>query len=156
MTNDRENLISVVRLRVLAEFRHQLRRFLQFSEEAAGRYGLQPQQHQLLLQVAGAPEGVLPTVSYAAVRLGLKHHSVVELSKRCEETGLMTRKQSDADRRSVILGITPAGRKILDGLSSDHARELNELAPQLLKTFSSLKSSTSKTKRKRAGELREG
>ena len=43
-------------LRTLAEFRFELRRFLHFSECAALEAGLQPQQHQLLLQVAGAPE----------------------------------------------------------------------------------------------------
>ncbi|HKW97452.1 MAG TPA: hypothetical protein VJN43_06940 [Bryobacteraceae bacterium] len=33
----------------LAEFRHQIRRFLHFSEQAARGAGLEPQQHQLLL-----------------------------------------------------------------------------------------------------------
>jgi GAF domain-containing protein len=44
----------------------------------------------LLLQLAGAPAGVETTVSYAAERLGLRHHTVVELSKRCEDAGLCT------------------------------------------------------------------
>jgi len=55
-----------VLLRTLAEFRFELRRFLQFSESAALEVGLQPQQHQLLLQVAGAPEGTALTIAYAA------------------------------------------------------------------------------------------
>jgi hypothetical protein len=46
------------RLRVLAEFRYTLREFLQFSEKAAVQFDIQPKQHQLLLQVAGAPEDV--------------------------------------------------------------------------------------------------
>ena len=32
----------------LAEFRHQIRRFLRFSERAARGTGLEPRQHQLL------------------------------------------------------------------------------------------------------------
>ena len=40
-------------LRTLADFRFELREFLYFSECAAVEAGLQPQQHQLLLQVAG-------------------------------------------------------------------------------------------------------
>src|SRR5260370_7765435 len=79
------------RLQNLAEFRYELRRFLQFSENCAAEAGLHPQQHQLLLQLAGAPDEVETTVSYAAERLGLRHHTVVELSKRCEEAGLIHR-----------------------------------------------------------------
>jgi hypothetical protein len=70
-------------LRTLAEFRYELRQFLHFSECAATEAGLQPQQHQLLLQVAGAPEGETVTIAYAAQRLSLRHHSVVELAKSC-------------------------------------------------------------------------
>ena len=45
---------QVEMIQALAEFRHRLRQFLTFSEAAAENAGLQPQQHQLLLQVAGA------------------------------------------------------------------------------------------------------
>ena len=44
-------------LQTLAEFRYELRRFHHFSEAAAREADLEPQQHQLLLQVAGAPAG---------------------------------------------------------------------------------------------------
>ncbi len=37
----------------LADFRFRLRRFLAFSEAAAARAGLPPQQHQALLTLAG-------------------------------------------------------------------------------------------------------
>jgi len=50
---------SLPQIKKLAEFRHRLRLFLQFSENAAEKLGLQPQQHQLLLQIAGAPAGVV-------------------------------------------------------------------------------------------------
>ena len=129
---------SANRLRALADFRHHLRVFLQFSEGAATRSGLQPQQHQLLLQIAGAAQGVDATVGFAAERLGLRHHTVVQLSKRCADAGLVTRKHDKADRRRVVLELTPKGRRILEALSEDHARELNELAPQLIKTLSTL------------------
>jgi len=46
---------SDVLLRNLADFRFALRQFLHFSECAALEAGLQPQQHQLLLQVAEPP-----------------------------------------------------------------------------------------------------
>ena len=118
-------------LRTLADFRYQLRRFLVFSESAAIHAGLQPQQHQLLLQVAGAPDGTSVTIAYAAERLGLKHNSTVELVDRCAREGLLGRKTDADDRRRAILHVTPKGRNVLSRLSGDHARELNELGPRL-------------------------
>ena len=87
--------MSAARLQVLAEFRHQLRLFLHFSETAAQKAGLHPQQHQLLLQIAGAPEKEDVTIGYLAERLGLRHNTLVELSDRCEQADLVTRDRLD-------------------------------------------------------------
>src|SRR5580698_8729463 len=100
-------------LKTLDEFRYQLRRFLLFSESAALDAGLQPQQHQLLLQVAGAPENTGVTISYAAERLGLKHNSAVELVDRSEREGLLERKADAEDKRRAILHLTRKGKVIL-------------------------------------------
>jgi DNA-binding MarR family transcriptional regulator len=118
-------------LRTLADFRFELRRFLQFSECAALEAGLKPQQHQLLLQIAGATETTAMTIAYAAERLGLKHNSTVELVDRSEREGLLTRTADAGDRRRAILQLTRKGRQIMGRLAGDHARELNELAPRL-------------------------
>ena len=101
-------------LRTLAEFRFELRCFLHFSETAALEAGLQPQQHQLLLQVAGAPEGMAVTVAYAAERLGLKHNSAVELVDRSEREGLLARTVDAADKRRAILRLTRKGKRLLE------------------------------------------
>ena len=124
---------SQLLLETLAEFRYELRRFLHFSERAAVEVGLQPQQHQLLLQVAGAPEGETVTIAYAAERLSLRHHSVVELVNRSEREGLLVRTVDTVDKRRAILQATRKGERVLDRLAGDHARELNELAPRLVK-----------------------
>jgi DNA-binding MarR family transcriptional regulator len=118
-------------LETLADFRYELRRFLHFSEAAAVEAGLHPQQHQLLLQVAGAPEDTAVTIAYAAERLGLRHNSTVELVDRSAREGLLTRMIDAGDRRRAILHLTPKGRQVLSRLSAEHARELNELAPRL-------------------------
>jgi DNA-binding MarR family transcriptional regulator len=118
-------------LKTLAEFRYELRHFLLFSECAALEAGLQPQQHQLLLQVAGAPENTAVTIAYAAERLGLKHNSTVELVDRSEREGLLERTADADDKRRAILRVTRKGRLVLGWLAGDHARELNELAPRL-------------------------
>ena len=120
---------------MLAQFRYELRQFLSFSEHAAVEAGLQPQQHQLLLQVAGAAEGEAVTIAFAAERLSLRHHSVVELVDRSEREGLLVRTADIADRRRAILQVTRKGERIMERLAGDHAREINELAPRLLKTL---------------------
>ncbi len=122
-------------LQTLAEFRYELRRFLHFSEAAARAAGLEPQQHQLLLQLAGVPADTATTIAYAAERLGLKHNSEVELVDRCEREGLLDRTVDPADKRRAILRITRKGGRVLARLAIDHARELNELAPRLLRTL---------------------
>ena len=118
-------------LKTLAEFRYELRRFLLFSECAALEAGLQPQQHQLLLQVAGAPENMAVTIAYAAERLGLKHNSAVELVDRSEREGLLERTADVNDKRRAILRATRKGKLVLGRLAGSHAEELNELAPRL-------------------------
>lgn len=135
MDNHLETPGSEVLLRTLAEFRYELRHFLLFSESAALKAGLQPQQHQLLLQVAGAPENTAVTISYAAERLGLKHNSAVELVDRCEREGLLERATDSDDRRRAILLVTRKGRLVLGRLAGDHAKELNELAPRLTRAL---------------------
>jgi len=126
---------SLQTLQSLAEFRYALRQFLHFSEQAATAAGLQPQQHQLMLQIAGAPDNVETTISYVAERLGLRHNSVVELSKRCEEAGLVQRRHTTPDHRYVALRLTAAGARALQKLSEAHARELEELSPRLLEAL---------------------
>ena len=133
---------SQLLIKTLAEFRYELRQFLHFSERAALEEGLQPQQHQLLLQVAGAPEGEAVTIAYAAGRLGLRHHSVVELVDRSEREGLLVRTADTVDRRRVILEVTRKGELVLDRLAGDHARELKEMAPRLAKTLKHIGMST--------------
>ncbi|HKD61145.1 MAG TPA: MarR family winged helix-turn-helix transcriptional regulator [Terracidiphilus sp.] len=127
-------------LSTLAVFRFELRRFLQFSESAAIEAGLHPQQHQLLLQIAGAAAGTPVTIAYAAARLGLKHNSTVELVDRSEHEDLIERTADKDDRRRAILRLTRKGRQVLHKLAGDHARELNEMAPRLVRTLQRVQS----------------
>jgi DNA-binding MarR family transcriptional regulator len=127
-------------LGTLAEFRYELRRFLHFSELIALDAGLQPQQHQLLLQVAGARNGATISIAYAAERLGLKHNSTVELVDRSEREGLLARTEDPNDKRRAILEMSNKGRMLLDRLASDHAKELKERAPRLIEALEHVRS----------------
>ena len=123
--------LSVAGYRQLAEFRHRIRQFLHFSEEAARCQGVEPQQHQLLLALKGLPEGLRPTVSTLSSRLCLKHHSTVELIDRLAERGIVVRRHSNEDRREVLVELTSRGKQLLAKLSLLHWEELQTVAPSL-------------------------
>jgi DNA-binding MarR family transcriptional regulator len=115
--------------RALADFRYALRAFLEFSGSAAKSVGLTPQQHQAMLSVIGAPEGQPVTVGFLAKRMLLKHHSTVELVDRLVELDLLARQPDAADRRKVLLNLTPKARRLLTKLSAAHIEELRRIRP---------------------------
>ncbi len=121
----------------LADFRHALRCFLEFSESAAAREGLTPQQHQALL-VIRASEGASATVGRLAGRLRVKHNTAVELAQRLESAGLILRRQSPEDGRAVCLTLTEEGEAKLEILTRVHRAELKQLSPEIMALFRSL------------------
>jgi DNA-binding MarR family transcriptional regulator len=129
------NDLSVAEYRALAEFRYQIRKFLHFSEGQARAYGLEAQQHQLLLAVRGLPRGESATVGELANRLRLRHHSTVELVNRLEALGAVSRRKDDADRRKVIVQLTPAGSVLLRKLSLAHRHELEVAGPEFARAL---------------------
>jgi DNA-binding MarR family transcriptional regulator len=116
----------------LAELRYQIRCFLSFSEQAARAAGLEPRQHQLMLSLKGLPDGARPTIGELAERLQIQHHSTVELVNRLSAAGYVRRKRDGADRREVLLALTPKGEKVLRELSLHHRAELRTAGPALV------------------------
>ena len=115
----------------LAEFRYILRRFLIFSEDAAHRAGLTAQQHQALLAIKGLGRAKPMTTGDLAERLGIRHHSAVGLIDRLLSTSLVKRRTGTADRRQVLLALTPKADRLLERLSTAHRDELQRLSPLL-------------------------
>ncbi len=98
----------------VAEFRSALRGFLRQTERIARRSGLTPQRYLLLLLIKGAPDGSeRSTVTELARRLQLAQSTVTELVNRAEESGLVTREQSDRDARVAHLRLTAEGERRL-------------------------------------------
>lgn len=126
--------------RLLAEFRFVLRRFMRFSEAAAAKVGLEPQQHQALLVIKAYEGDGQPSIGHIAEQLGVRHHSAVGLVNRLVEAKLLTRKTDAADRRRVNLGLTSKADRTLEALSSAHRNELRRMAPMLRATLSRLES----------------
>jgi DNA-binding MarR family transcriptional regulator len=127
-----EKNLALSDYQALAELRYQIRLFLRFSEEAARKMSLEPQQHQLMLALKGLPPGIRPTIGTLAERLQIQHHSAVELVNRLSAGGLVRRNRSGEDRRQVLLGLTPKGEKVLRELSIGHKAELRSQGPALV------------------------
>lgn len=138
MTDGKRNTSQ---FQLLADFRYEIRRFLNFSERAARKAGIEPQQHQALLAIKGLPSGAKATIGVLAERLQVEHHSAVELSNRLQKKGLIRKSRSEADHREVLLELTPRGETLLNRLSQAHRAELRSAAPKLIQALRSIVSS---------------
>ncbi len=121
-------------LKQAAYFRYELRKFLRFSEMAARRSGLTPQQHQLMLGVAGHTGRGEASIGELSEFLQERHNAVVGLVQRAQRAGWVVKTADPNDRRRMQVRLTPSGRRRLRQLTWQHRRELKRLS-QLLRQF---------------------
>ena len=122
----------------LAAFRHALRGFLRFSEDAAARAGLTTQHYHAMLVLRGWPENKRVTINDLAQQLLIKHNSAVGLVNRLVQGKLVAREASSSDRRKVELRLTIRGRQVLAQLAAVHRGELRRIGPFLARFFSEM------------------
>ena len=122
----------VIDYQALADFRFEIRRFLNFSERLVHAAGIEPQQHQALLAIKGLPAHSVATVRVLAERLLIQHHSAVELVNRLEAGGYVRRERAQDDRREVLLALTAKGEKVLAELALHHHDALRSAASSLV------------------------
>jgi DNA-binding MarR family transcriptional regulator len=127
MTSASSRAVTKRSFEELSEFRHQLHRFLRFSEEAIRVEGITPLQYLLLLHIKGFPGRDWATVGELAARLQAAPNGVVALVSRCEEAGLVERRQSTHDHRCVEVHLRPRGEGCLVRLATLHKAELKSL-----------------------------
>ncbi len=118
-------------VRQLASFRYQLRQFLRFSEQTARAAGITPQQHQLLLGVAGYTGRGWATISELAEFLQERHNAVVGLVERAVRRKLVRKRTIPRDHRYVRVELTAEGRRVLAHLSELHRKELARFQPRV-------------------------
>lgn len=128
MASKAENHFDKAQLVRLSEFRWQLRRFLRVSEDAAKQAGLTVLQYQLLLHTQGFPERDWASVGELAERLQAQPHGVVALVTRCEQSGLVRRRENAQDRRLVEVHLTAKGRRALERVALSLENERLSLA----------------------------
>ncbi len=124
----------------LAEFRHALRTFMNFSLRAARGIGLSPQQHQALLAIKGhcGPEPM--SIGNLAEQLIIAPHTAAELVGRLEIAGLVDKSEAADDRRKVHLALTTSAEIALLKLTRVHLEELRIIAPRLMRLMRDLAS----------------
>lgn len=115
---------TTAKVQQLALFRYELRQFLRFSEKAARAAGITPQQHQLMLGVAGFTGRGWATISELAEFLQERHNAVVGLVERAQRRGLVMKKMIALDRRFVRVQLTAQGKRTLVNLAALHRKEL--------------------------------
>lgn len=114
----------------LLEFRTAIRKFLKYSKTQAGKVGLTPTQHQLLLAIRGHRGDGPPTIGEIAECLLIRHHSAVELADRAEAAGLVRRRSDRDDQRVVRLVLTRTGAAKLERISAANLAEIGRLGPE--------------------------
>jgi DNA-binding MarR family transcriptional regulator len=124
--------LTLADYQALAEFRYQIREFLNFSERAVQAAGIEKQQYQFMLAIKGMPEGIRPRVRELAERMQIQHHSAVELINRLETHGYVRRERAQNDRREVLLALTPKGDRVLADLALNHHEQLRTAGPKLV------------------------
>ena len=132
------------RLKRLAEFRYRLRQFLSFSEIEAERFGIAPQQYQLMQVIGALNPGESASISFLAERMILRHNSTVELVDRAERAGLVRRVNDERDLRRSLVVLTEHGESVLRQMVSAHLEQLDgESGLQLLRSLEELRETAS-------------
>jgi DNA-binding MarR family transcriptional regulator len=121
--------------KALADFRHAIRLYINFSERNARRAGLEPQQYQAMLALKGYSNPQEMSIRQLAERLQIRHHSAVELIDRLNARGLVRRNRSNKDRRKVLLRLTPRGEQKLRRVAIPHREELRTAGRNLVESL---------------------
>lgn len=122
----------------LAGFRSALRRFLAGSEAISREAGVTPQQYQAMLAIRTRP-GASMAMKELAEQLLLTHHAAVQMVDRLAKAGLASREASTADRRLVLLKLTPKGEELLDRLAARHLEVILHQEPPLTAALKDLR-----------------
>jgi DNA-binding MarR family transcriptional regulator len=96
----------------IAEARYVVRRVFRIVDEQARKLGLEPLEHQALIQIFGAGEPWL-RVNHVAERLDIAPAFASRLIKSLEDRGLVKRTASEEDKRITLVEPTDAGREHL-------------------------------------------
>jgi DNA-binding MarR family transcriptional regulator len=101
------------------------------EEQVLGEFDLTPQQYNVLRLLQAADGELLPTLRLVE-RLISRAPDVTRMLDKLEVRGLISRERPPDNRRTVLVGITPAGKKLLDTIAEPlrdcHLRQLGHVS----------------------------
>jgi DNA-binding MarR family transcriptional regulator len=122
--------------RTVGLWRVALRDFIHFSNKDMKRLGITLLQYQVLLEIVSCVESKKDmTVGLLAIRLHMRHNSVVVLINQLVRKGHVRRVPSPHDRRSMLLQLTTKGKRTLDKLVHGHSKVISGFLPTLRKAL---------------------
>jgi DNA-binding MarR family transcriptional regulator len=102
----------------VARARYAVRKAFRIVDEQAKRAGLEPLQHQALIQAYGSGDELL-RVNEIADRLDIAPAFASRLIRDLVQAGLVERKASERDRRITLVEVTDAGRAMLEKINAE-------------------------------------
>jgi len=102
----------------VARARYTMRKVTRVVDEQARRNGIEPLEHQALIQIHGA-DGGETMVNVVADQLDVAPAFASRVVDKLVKSGLVDRAQSDADRRVKRLWATPEGIILLERIDKD-------------------------------------
>ncbi|VCU68628.1 MarR family protein [Pigmentiphaga humi] len=118
----------------VADARYLMRLAFRMIDDEARRAGVEPLEHQLLVQLQGSRDGTR-SVSELAVRLDVSLALSSRLAARLERRELVVRIPSSADRRVTLIRATAAGNDVVHTVSAAVQRRFRhlraEFSPQM-------------------------
>lgn len=111
------------------------------EDELFSRYDLTAQQYNTLRLLRAAHPQKLPTLALAG-QLVSRAPDITRLVDRLDDRGLVVRERGAEDRRTVYVGITEAGIRLINELTTEvracHSRQLGHLTPDELRLLTDL------------------
>lgn len=114
----------------VAEARFVLRKVFRLVEEQAKLAGLDPLEHQGLLQIYGSPNKQL-RVKEVAERLDIVPAFASGVIKSLERQGYVTRTRSETDQRVIFAAVTAKGMNLLHCIDEQVQIHVDYFARQL-------------------------
>jgi DNA-binding MarR family transcriptional regulator len=109
-------------MRIVAHARYVFRKVQRIIDECARGHGVEPLEHQAMIQIYGAPEQRLP-IGRLADRLDIVSALASRLVQQLESRSLVRRARSASDRRATFVSLTPRGldtlRSVVEDLHSE-------------------------------------
>lgn len=128
--------LSEIEYEALANLRYRIRKFRQFSAEAASGLGLSPLEHQALLAIKGFGIGGEMSVSCLAEKLFLMPTAATELAEVLNARGFLT--IVTKPKRCIVVRLTDQAEELLRRLTPAHLYEIREMAPELMEALRAL------------------